>query len=43
MPEHHETILIVDFAGGLARSVVLAIRDRLVYSEAISRARFVRE
>lgn len=43
MPEHHETILIVDFGGGLARSVVHAIRDRQVYSEVISCARFEKE
>lgn len=43
MRELHETILIVDFGGGLARSVVHAVRDRQVYSEVVSASRFKRE
>ena len=43
MQAHPETILIIVFGGGLARSVVHAIRDRQVYSEVISRARIEKE
>lgn len=43
MRQLHETILVIDTGGSLARTVVHAIRDLGVYSELISLRRFLQE